>query len=121
MSPKYFNFFLTGSGSKRELPAQLERAGELAGYWENALHSLRGEPNVIDIRNIGLMGAVELAPRAGAPGARAFEAHVKAFFEEDLMVRFTGDIIAMSPPLIVQKTQIDQMIERLARVLRRLD
>ena len=99
----------------------LERAGELAGYWENALHSLRGEPNVIDIRNIGLMGAVELAPRAGAPGAHAFEAHVKAFFEEDLMVRFTGDIIAMSPPLIVQKTQIDQMIERLARVLRRLD
>jgi beta-alanine--pyruvate transaminase len=67
------------------------------------------------------MGAVELAPRAGAPGARAFEAHVKAFFEEDLMIRFTGDIIAMSPPLIVQKTQIDQMIERLARVLRRLD
>ena len=100
---------------------QLARAGELAGYWENALHSLRGEPNVIDIRNIGLMGAVELAPRAGAPGARAFEAHVKAFFEEDLMIRFTGDIIAMSPPLIVQKTQIDQMIERLARVLRRLD
>jgi beta-alanine--pyruvate transaminase len=67
------------------------------------------------------MGAVEVEPRAGAAGARAFEAHVKAFFEEDLMIRFTGDIIAMSPPLIVQKDQIDQMVERLGRVLRALD
>jgi len=99
----------------------LERADELAGHWENALHSLRGTRHVIDVRNIGLMGAVELEPRAGAAGARAFEAHVKAFFEEDLMVRFTGDIIAMSPPLIVQKDQIDQMVERLGRVLRTLD
>jgi beta-alanine--pyruvate transaminase len=99
----------------------LERADELAAHWENALHSLRGTRHVIDIRNIGLMGAVELEPRAGAAGARAFEAHVKAFFEEDLMVRFTGDIIALSPPLIVQKDQIDQMVERLGRVLRALD
>ncbi|MBU6269954.1 MAG: aspartate aminotransferase family protein [Betaproteobacteria bacterium] len=99
----------------------LERADELAAHWENALHCLRGTRHVIDIRNIGLMGAVELEPRAGAAGARAFEAHVKAFFEEDLMVRFTGDIIALSPPLIVQKDQIDQMVERLGRVLRALD
>lgn len=99
----------------------LERAGELAGYWEEALHSLRGTRHVIDIRNIGLMGAVELEPRAGAPGARAFEAHVKGFFEADLMLRYTGDIIAMSPPLIIQKTQIDQIVERLGRVLGSID
>jgi beta-alanine--pyruvate transaminase len=99
----------------------LERAGDLAGYWEDALHSLRGSRNVIDIRNIGLMGAVELAPRPGAPGARAFEAHIKAFFEHDLMIRFTGDIIAMSPPLIVEKRQIDQIVERLERVLQAID
>ena len=98
-----------------------ERAGDLAGYWEDALHALRGSRHVIDIRNIGLMGAVELAPRPGAPGARAFEAHIKAFFEHDLMIRFTGDIIAMSPPLIVEKSQIDQIVERLERVLQAID
>ncbi len=80
----------------------LERVGELASHWEDALHSLKGVRNVIDVRNIGLMGAVELAPRDGAVGARGFDAHCKAFFEEDLLVRFTGDILAMSPPLIVE-------------------
>ena len=99
----------------------LTRAGELAGYWEDALHSLRGLPHVIDIRNIGLMGAVELAPRPGAAGARAFDVHVKAFFEENLLVRFTGDILALSPPLIVEKAQIDRIVDGLRRVLSKLD
>jgi len=99
----------------------LERAEDLAPYWEDALHGLRGSRHVIDIRNIGLMGAVELAARPGAPGARAFEAHVKAFFEEDLMIRFTGDIIALSPPLIVDKAQIDEIVARLGRVLQAID
>ena len=96
-------------------------ATELAPYFEDAVHSLRGEPNVIDIRNIGLMGAVELAPRDGAVGARGFDAHCKAFFEEDLLVRFTGDILAMSPPLIVSTSQIDEIVERLRRVLERVE
>jgi beta-alanine--pyruvate transaminase len=99
----------------------LQRAEDLAPYWEDALHGLRGSRHVIDIRNIGLMGAVELAARPGAPGARAFEAHVKAFFEEDLMIRFTGDIIALSPPLIVDKAQIDEIVARLGRVLQAID
>ncbi len=99
----------------------LTRAGELSGYWEDALHGLRGLPHVIDIRNIGLMGAIELAPRAGAAGARAFDVHVKAFFEENLLVRFTGDILALSPPLIVEKAQIDRIVDGLKRVLSTLD
>ena len=99
----------------------LERAAELGPYWEQALHSLKGSPHVIDIRNIGLMGAIELAPRAGNPGARGFEGHEKAFHVHDLMVRYTGDILAMSPPLIVSKAQIDQIIERVGKVLRTID
>ena len=99
----------------------LTRAAELAPYWEDAVHSLKGARNVIDIRNIGLMGAIELAPRAGAAGARAFEAHCKAFFEEDMLVRYTGDILALSPPLIVERAQIDQIVEGLRSVLERVD
>jgi len=99
----------------------LTRVGELEQHWEDALHSLKGVRNVIDIRNIGLMGAVELAPRDGAPGARGYDAHCKAFFEEDLLVRYTGDIIAMSPPLIVSRNQIDEIVARLRRALEKID
>ena len=99
----------------------LERVSGLAQHWEDALHSLKGVRNVIDVRNIGLMGAVELAPRDGAVGARGFDAHCRAFFEEDLLVRFTGDILAMSPPLIVSTSQIDEIVERLRRVLERVE
>jgi beta-alanine--pyruvate transaminase len=98
-----------------------ERARELAPHWEAAVHSLRDCPNVIDVRNIGLIGAIELAPRAGAPGARAFDAFTRAFHEQDLMIRVTGDIIAMSPPLIIQKPQIDEIVTRLRAVLTTLD
>jgi len=86
----------------------LTRAGELAGYWEEQAHALRDLPNVIDIRNIGLIAAIELAPRAGAPGARGYEAHVKAF-EKGAYLRYTADIIALAPPLIIQKAEIDQL------------
>jgi beta-alanine--pyruvate transaminase len=99
----------------------LTRAGELAQYWEDALHSLKGVRNVIDIRNIGLMGAVELAPRPGAPGARAYDAHVKAFFEKDLLIRYTADIIALSPPLIVSREQIDRIVQGVRSVLEQID
>ena len=97
-----------------------ERAAELAPYWEDALHSLRGTRNVIDIRNMGLIGAVELEPIAGAPTKRAFDAFVKAY-EAGILIRTTGDIIAMSPPLIIDKGQIDQLIGTLKSVLERLD
>jgi beta-alanine--pyruvate transaminase len=95
----------------------LTRASTLAKTWEDAVHSLRGLPNVIDIRNLGLVAGIELQPRAGAPGARAYDVFVKAF-EKGILVRFTGDIIALSPPLIVEPAQIDQLITTLAEVLR---
>lgn len=98
----------------------LGRAAELESYWEQAVHSLADCPHVIDVRNIGLIGAIELASREGAPGVRAYEAFTRAFHEEGLLIRVTGDIIALSPPLIVQRSHIDQLFEGLRRVLRTL-
>jgi beta-alanine--pyruvate transaminase len=94
----------------------LNRGPELASYWQEALHSLKDAPYVIDIRNIGLMGAVELAPIDGKPTARAFDAFLK-LYEAGLLIRTTGDTIAMAPPLIVQKSHIDKMVETLRSVL----
>jgi len=96
-----------------------QRAAELAPYWEEALHSLKGLPHVIDIRNIGLIGAVELEPIAGEPTRRAFQAFLDAY-EKGILIRTTGDIIAMSPPLIVSKGQIDELVGTLGEVLKRL-
>ncbi|MCX7306008.1 MAG: aspartate aminotransferase family protein [Hyphomicrobiales bacterium] len=98
----------------------LTRGAELASYWEDALHSLKGEPHVIDIRNIGLIGAIELAPIAGSPTKRAFSAFVKAF-EHGALIRTTGDIIALSPPLIITKGQINELIDHVRDVLRAVD
>lgn len=94
-----------------------ERAGEMAPKFEDALHSLRGEPNVIDVRNYGLMGAVELAPIEGKPGARGLEAMVRAF-EDGAMVRVTGDTLAFSPPLIIEESHLEQLVECVRGVLR---
>jgi len=98
----------------------LERAQTLEKHWEDAIHSLKGARHVIDVRNIGLMGAVELEPRKDAPGSRGYAALVKAF-EAGLLMRYTGDTIAFSPPLIVEKAQIDRMFETVRTVLQNLD
>jgi beta-alanine--pyruvate transaminase len=98
----------------------LTRGAELASYWEDALHSLKGLPHVIDIRNLGLIGAVELEPIAGSPTKRAFSAFVKGY-EEGILIRTTGDIIAMSPPLIISKAQIDELIGKLGSILKTLE
>ncbi len=98
----------------------LTRGAELGAYWEDALHSLKGEPHVIDIRNIGLIGAIELEPIAGAPTKRAFSAFVKAF-ENGALIRTTGDIIALSPPLIITTGQIDELIDHVRDVLRAVE
>jgi beta-alanine--pyruvate transaminase len=98
----------------------LTRAATLASKWEDAVHSLRGTKHVIDVRNYGLIGAVELEPRAGKPGARAFDVFLECF-ERGVMVRQTGDVIAMSPPLIVEEKQIDRIVETLTEVIRRTD
>jgi len=86
-----------------------ERAAEMAPVFEDALHSLEGTRNVIDIRNLGLMGAVELASIPGKPGVRGFETFLKCQ-DKGLLIRVTGDIIALSPPLIVEKEQIATMV-----------
>jgi beta-alanine--pyruvate transaminase len=98
----------------------LTRGAEIGPYFGDALHSLRDCPNVIDIRNIGLVGAIELSPIPGEPTKRAFSAFLKAF-EKGLLIRTTGDIIALSPPLIVSKADIDQIVMTLREVLTSLE
>ena len=95
----------------------LTRAADLEAYWENALHGLADYPHVVDIRNMGLIGAVELAPIDGQPGKRAFDAFLKAY-EAGILIRVTGDIIALSPPLIISEAQIDELIGTLGQVLK---
>jgi len=95
------------------------RADKISGLWENTLHDLKGLPNVIDIRNLGLVGAIELAPREGAPGARAFDA-MKQAWDKGLMIRVTGDIIALSPPLIISEDEISTLFNGLKDILKNL-
>ncbi|WP_454655377.1 aminotransferase class III-fold pyridoxal phosphate-dependent enzyme [Bosea beijingensis] len=97
----------------------LTRAATLAPAWESAMHSLRDAPHVIDIRNLGLVAGIELASRDGAAGARAYEVFVDCF-EKGLLIRVTGDIIALSPPLIVEEGQIGEMVETLRGALKRV-
>ena len=95
----------------------LTRAAGIAPYWEERVHALNGLPHVIDIRNIGLVAAIEFDPIVGEPGKRAFDRFVAAF-EKNILVRQTGDIIALSPPLIISKSEIDQLLDTLAMVLK---
>jgi beta-alanine--pyruvate transaminase len=95
----------------------LTRAADIASYWEDAVHSLKDCPHVIDIRNLGLIGAIELEPIAGEPTKRAFSAFLEAY-EKGLMIRTTGDIIALSPPLIIEKAHIDELFDTLRGVLK---
>jgi beta-alanine--pyruvate transaminase len=94
------------------------RARELEGIWENALHALRGEPFIRDIRNLGLTAAIELDP-GEVPGARGRQIF-HTCFDEGLLIRVTGDIIALSPPLIISVAQIAEIIDRLRTIVRRL-
>ncbi len=94
----------------------LTRAAEIAPYWEEKLHSLRDCPNVVDIRNLGLIGAIELKPIDGEPTKRAFNAFLNAY-NDGLLIRTTGDIIALSPPLIITHAQIDELFDKLRKVL----
>jgi beta-alanine--pyruvate transaminase len=96
-----------------------ERAAELAPYWEDAMHSLRDARHVIDVRNLGLIGGIELEPRPGAATARALEAF-RLCFDTGVLIRVTGDIIAFSPPLIVEKAQIDQIVETVRAALAKI-
>lgn len=97
-----------------------EHAASLHGYWEEAVHSLRGKRHIIDIRNMGIVAGIELEPRPGAPTKRATELFQKCF-DNGLLVRATGDIVALSPPLILQKTHIDEMVGRIAELVETID
>ena len=92
-------------------------AGNLAQAWENAAHGMRDAPHVIDVRNLGLVAGIELSPRDGAVGARGMEVFHRAF-DAGLLIRVTGDIIALSPPLIISEAQIHEIFGVLAEVLR---
>jgi beta-alanine--pyruvate transaminase len=94
------------------------RANSLASYWENAVHSLKGLPHIIDIRNLGLVAGIELESIPGKPGERGFNCFLQCL-EKGLLIRVTGDIIALSPPLIIEKEQIDKIVEILAGVLQK--
>jgi beta-alanine--pyruvate transaminase len=99
----------------------LTRAKTMEKVLEDALHSLRGLPHVIDLRNIGLVGAIELAPRAGQPaGKRGFDA-LLGCWDKGLLIRTTGDTIALSPPLIVENKHIEQMVSVLGEVLKTIE
>ena len=95
----------------------LTRGAQMAKTFEEAVHSLRGLPHVIDVRNLGLVAGIELEPRPGAPAARAYEIFVKAF-EKGILIRTTGDTIALSPPLIIEPAQVDQLVTTLAGLIR---
>ena len=95
-----------------------ERAQALEDKWADAAMNLKGLPNVLDIRTVGLVAGIDLASRPDAVGKRAYEAMEKAFGEFGLMVRVTGDTIALSPPLIVSENEIGEIFDKLAKVLR---
>ncbi|MFN0040461.1 MAG: aminotransferase class III-fold pyridoxal phosphate-dependent enzyme, partial [Burkholderiales bacterium] len=99
--------------------ALFERAALLAPYWEDAAHSLKGLPHVIDIRTIGLVAGIELESMAGKPGARAFEAFLRAY-NKNVLIRTTGDTIALSPPFIIEKNQIDEIFGTVREILKTL-
>jgi beta-alanine--pyruvate transaminase len=95
------------------------RAAQIAPAWEDAAHALKGLPWVRDIRNLGLIAGIELEPREGHPGERAFDVYLKCF-EKGVLIRTTGDVIALSPPLIITQAEIEQLFGTIADVLRQV-
>ncbi|MCZ8102791.1 MAG: aspartate aminotransferase family protein [Burkholderiales bacterium] len=95
-----------------------EHAAALEETWYDAAMSLKGLPNVLDIRTMGLVAGIDLASRPDAFGQRAFEAMDRGFRELDVMVRITGDTIALSPPLMITKDQIGELIDKVGKVIR---
>jgi len=95
-----------------------ERARKLEPIWADAAMGLAGLPNVLDIRAVGLTAGIDLASRPDAVGRRAYDAMTKAFFDENIVIRITGDTIALTPPLIVSEAEIADIFERVARVIR---
>ena len=95
-----------------------ERANKLEPKFADAVMSLKSEPNVVDIRTVGLTAGIDLAPRPEQPGKRGFDSLNSAFHDNDLMLRIAGDTLALTPPLIVSEDQIGEIIEKVAKVIR---
>jgi beta-alanine--pyruvate transaminase len=93
------------------------RALQLEPFWADAVHSLKGLPNVLDIRNAGLSAAIDLEARPGAPGKRGFDAMDRAFHTFDLLLRSAGDTLILTPPLIVGEAEIGEIVEKTARAI----
>jgi beta-alanine--pyruvate transaminase len=98
-----------------------EQARELQGHFEDAIHSLDDHPKVTDVRNFGLMGGIDLQSREGAPGARGMEAHKKFFWEEDIVVRHSADLLQFSPFLNSRPEDITMTFETVRKVLDSID
>lgn len=96
------------------------RAARMSPHWEAAAHALRGAPHVADIRNVGLLGAIDLAPRAGAPGARGNACQL-ACLEAGVLIRNSGDTLVLSPPLVISESQVDQVFGTIRAALARID
>src|SRR5258705_10649240 len=96
----------------------LERANKLEPKFADAVMSLKGLPNVVDIRTVGLTAGIDLAPRADLPGKRGFDSLNSAFHDNDLMLRIAGDTLALTPPLIVTEDHIGEIIEKVGKVIR---
>ncbi len=97
----------------------LTRAATMESTFADAVHALRDHPHVIDIRNIGLVGGIELAPRPGEPGKRAFDVFLDCW-EQGVLIRTTGDTIALSPPLIIEPQHIERLVGAVSAALRRV-
>lgn len=99
-----------------DLPGRVKR---MAPQWESAVHGLLDAPHVMDIRNIGLLGAIDLTPRPGAAGARG-NAVQAACLEARVLIRNTGDTLVLSPPLVIEEAQIAQVFDTIRTALSQL-
>jgi beta-alanine--pyruvate transaminase len=95
-----------------------ERALGLEPKFADAVMSLKGLPNVVDIRTVGLTAGIDLAPRADTPGKRGFDALNSAFHDNDLMLRIAGDSLALTPPLIISEEQIGEIVDKVDKIIR---
>jgi beta-alanine--pyruvate transaminase len=95
-----------------------QRANKLEGKFADAVMTLKGLPNVVDIRTVGLTAGIDLSPDKDGPGKRGFDGLNSAFHDNDLMLRVAGDTLALTPPLIISEDQIGEIVEKVAKVIR---
>jgi len=95
-----------------------ERAKALEPVFADAVMTLRNEPNVLDIRTVGITAGIDLAPLKDEPGKRGYNSLTSAFHDHDMMLRVAGDTLALTPPLIISEDQVGEIIEKVQKVIR---